>query len=400
MKDPPKQYKYSNYWRKGVLDVVWETLLFYLSGFIWLELAVAATVFFLLFFLRNVLVENSFKMLRPLLKRIGLEMDSAVQAGLKNPLRSLIIILALYLFFTILPLSGAHHIIMVQFVRAASVVVIAWKLYELVDLYGFTQLSRKIDIKIDRMLIPLLRNFTKLLIVALTLSLIAQEMGFNVSGFVAGLGLGGLALALAAKDALSNIFGGIMIVTDKPFSIGDWIYTPSVEGTVEDISFRSTKVRTFANSVITVPNANLANEPITNWSRMGKRRISFHLGVTYNTPAGTLKICLEKMREALENHPAIHKETIFVRFDRFNESSLDIFLYFFTITTNWKEYLEIKEEINFRIMEILQQHKVSIAFPSRSIYLENAVNVNPWPNMLQLDYHTPPDNPQIEVISK
>ena len=297
---------------------MWDVLLATFSGYIWKELALAAAVFLLLFLLRNIIVENSFKMLRPFLKKTGLEPDKDIQDGLKNPLRTLIIILAIYLSFSTLPLSPEYNVLMVKFVRAASIVVIAWKLYELVDIYGFTQLSRKIDIKIDRMLIPLLKNFIKLMIVALTLSMIAQEMGFNVSGFVAGLGLGGLAIALGAKDALSNIFGGIMIVTDKPFSIGDWIYSPSVEGTVEDISFRSTKVRTFANSVVTVPNSNLANEPVTNWSRMGKRRVSFHLGVTYNTPAEKLKFCLDEMRGFLENHPAIHKETIFVNFDRFN----------------------------------------------------------------------------------
>ena len=379
---------------------MWDTILIALSGFIWKELALAVFVFLLLFLLRNIIVENSFKMIWPLLRKTGLEPDEDVQDGLKNPLRTLIVILAIYLSLSTLPLSPEHGALLVKLVRAASVVVIAWKLYELVDVYDFTRFSRKIDIKIDRMLIPLFKNLFKLLIIAFTISMIAQEMGFNVSGFVAGLGLGGLAIALGAKDALANVFGGIMIVTDKPFSIGDWIHSPSVEGTVEDISFRSTKVRTFANSVVTVPNSNLANEPITNWSRMGKRRISFHLGVTYSTTVEKLKTCLQEIREVLEKHPAIHKETIFVRFDRFNESSLDIFLYFFTITTNWNEYLEIKEEINFRIMEILQAEKVSIAFPSRSIYLESALSVQSLPTEVQLDYQPPPDNRQIEVISK
>ena len=100
--------------------------------------------------------------------------------------------------------------------------------------------------------------------------MVAQEWDYRIDGFIAGLGLGGLAFSLAAKDTLSNVFGGLVVILDKPFSIGDWIKTPSVEGTVEDISFRSTKVRTFAQALVTVPNATLANEPVTNWTRMGK----------------------------------------------------------------------------------------------------------------------------------
>jgi MscS family membrane protein len=166
------------------------------------------------------------------------------------------------------------------------------------------------------------------------------------------------------------MFGGMVIFLDKPFTIGDWISTPSVEGTVEDITFRSTKIRTFAHALVTVPNATLANEPITNWSRMGKRRITFHLGVTYTTSRSKLEKCVQAIRAMLEEHPGIHKETIFVYFERFNESSLDIFLYFFTNTTDWKEYLSIREDVNFKIMQILEQEGVSVAFPSRSIYIE------------------------------
>jgi MscS family membrane protein len=103
---------------------------------------------------------------------------------------------------------------------------------------------------------------------------------------------------------------------------------------------------------------------------MGKRRITFNLGVTYTTPIDKIKICVERIRMMLENHTDLHQETIFVRFDKFSESSLDIFLYFFTNTTKWSEYLKVKEDVNFKIMEILEQEGVSVAFPSRSIYLE------------------------------
>lgn len=197
-----------------------------------------------------------------------------------------------------------------------------------------------------------------------------QEWGYDVKGFITGLGLGGLAFALAAQDTLSNIFAGVVIITDKPFSIGDWIKTPDVEGTVEDINFRNTRIRTFSQALVTVPNAKLTSSTITNWSKMGKRRVTFNLGVTYGTSREKLEICVKEIKNMLEKHPDIHKETINVTFDSFGSSSLDIFLYFFTNTTNWSEFMKIKEDVNFKILCILEKEDVSVAFPSRSIYIE------------------------------
>jgi MscS family membrane protein len=201
--------------------------------------------------------------------------------------------------------------------------------------------------------------------------MIAEEWGFNINGFIAGLGLGGLAFALAAKETVSNLFGGIVIVTEKPFTIGDWIKTPSVEGTVEDITFRSTKIRTFAQALVTVPNSTLANEPIINWSKMGKRQITFHLGVTYSTSREQLQTIARRIELMLIEHKEIHNDTIIVRFDRFNESSLDIYLYFFTNVTSFADYLSIKEDVNFRIMAILEEEGVNMAFPTRTLVVQS-----------------------------
>jgi hypothetical protein len=150
---------------------------------------------------------------------------------------------------------------------------------------------------------------------------VANEWGYDVNGFIAGLGLGGLALALAAQNALANLFGGLIIILEKPFSIGDWIATPSVEGTVETITFRSTLIRGFDQAVITVPNATLANEPITNHTRMGKRRIFYYLGLSYATTGQEMETCVKRIRQMLNDHPDIHKETIMVNFESFGHDS-------------------------------------------------------------------------------
>ena len=188
-------------------------------------------------------------------------------------------------------------------------------------------------------------------------------MGVSVQGLVAGLGLGGLAVSLAAKDLLANLFGGLAIVTEKHFTIGDWIETPTVEGTVEGITFRSTLVRTFDQALVTVPNSILANEAIKNWSKMGKRRITYHLGISPFTPREKIQRAVQRIREMLQNHPDIHPQTIFVYFERFGESSLDLFLYFFTKTTVWGEYLQV-EDCNLKILQILEEEGIELAFPA------------------------------------
>ncbi|MGI6226826.1 MAG: mechanosensitive ion channel family protein, partial [Peptococcales bacterium] len=146
---------------------------------------------------------------------------------------------------------------------------------------------------------------------------------------------------------------------------------PQVEGTVEEMGFRSTKVRTFAQALVTVPNSVISKNPITNWSKMGKRRINYRLGLTYNTTSDQLRECVKRLREMLKSHPEVHPETIFVYFERFGDNSLEIFLYFFTKTTNWQKFLEAQEDINLQIMDILKELDLSVALPTRSIHIEN-----------------------------
>ncbi|MDY0409620.1 mechanosensitive ion channel family protein [Paracerasibacillus soli] len=235
----------------------------------------------------------------------------------------------------------------------------------------FNKINEKTNFKIDEILIPFLSRALQIVIIAIGLTIILKELDYPIDGLIAGLGLGGLAFSLAAKDALANLFGGVIIITERPFTIGDWILTPSVEGTVEDITFRSTKIRTFAQALVTVPNATLANESITNWSKMGKRRITFTITIAYDTPSQKIKKVVNEIDQLLKNHPEVHPETIFVTCDDFSANGLDLYLYFFTNTTDWGAYLKVKEEINLKILDILDAENVVIALPSRKLYVES-----------------------------
>jgi MscS family membrane protein len=352
-----------------VFDSVWrwslENVIF--NAF-WRDVAVAVVIFLLFLLARGLFVRFIFRMILGLTSKTKTDLDNAILLAFESPLKSFLLILGIYLALLYLPLSANAGALLTTIFRSFIIFFAAWGVSNLTSSALLKEYSSRFSI--DQILIDFLMKVVKIVVLVLAALMIAQQWGFDVEGFIAGLGLGGLAFALAAKDAVANIFGGIIIIMDKPFSVGDWIYTPSVEGTVEEMSFRSTKIRTFAHALVTVPNSAIANEPITNWSRMGKRRITFKLGVTYGTPPERLQRSIDAIRAMLENHPAIHKETIFVHLDEFGESSLNIFLYFFTITTRWGEYLAVKEEINFRILKILEEEQVQVALPSRSIYIE------------------------------
>lgn len=348
-----------------------------ITGFWWTELFTALLIFFGFWLLRKIFTRYIFKIVFNLLSRTRTEVDTTIFLSFEPPLQAFFIVLGTYSSLSYLQLTPAQDALLLQAFRSAIVILLSTGFYNLTGEKSlfFKELEERFKIQLDKILVPFLTKIIRFLIIAFTITLVAKEWGFEVNAFITSLGLGGLAFALAAQDTLGNIFGGFIIITDKPFSIGDWIDTPSVEGTVEDITFRSTKVRTFAHALVTVPNSKLANEPITNWTRMGKRRITFHLGVTYTTPREKLQKCVRGIKEVLVNHPAVHPDTIFVNFDNYGDSSLDIFLYFFTHTTVWKEFLQVKEDINFKIMEILEEEGVSVAFPSRSLYFENPLDL-------------------------
>lgn len=348
-----------------------------LSLFDWAYFATLETIFiavliFLFFLLmRKVFTGYIFRWMLKLTSKTDSDFDDRILESFEKPLRVLFIVLGLYFAFSYASNSVSVDETISNLFRSVLVILIAWGIYDLTGSQSVLSEELKKKINIDNILVPFFSKVARFIIIAMAIVIIAQEWNYDVNGFIAGLGLGGLAFALAAKDALANIFGGIVIIMEKPFLIGDWINTPSVEGFVEDISFRSTKIRAFNQSLITVPNSTLANEAITNFTRMGKRRITFSLGVTYDTSRDRLEKCVQEIKKMLANHPGVHPDTIFVFFETFNDSSLDIFLYFFTNTTIWEEFLAVRQDINFKIMEILEKVEVSVAFPSRSIYFEN-----------------------------
>lgn len=215
--------------------------------------------------------------------------------------------------------------------------------------------------------------------VAITAALMAlQTLGFNISGILAFGGIGGIAVGFAAKDLLANFFGGLMIYLDRPFAVGDWVRSPdrNIEGTVEEIGWRLTVIRTFDKRPLYVPNATFSSIAVENPSRMSHRRIHETVGIRYDDAAKMAAIVAD-VRAMLESHPEIDaRQTLIVNFNSFAASSLDFFIYTFTKTTAWVRYHEVKQDVLLKVMEIIDRHGAQIAFPTSTLHIPEGIRLH------------------------
>jgi len=251
---------------------------------------------------------------------------------------------------------------------------IFWAIFAVIDsLKGVIyRTTRKFNPDLSKEIGNFILTLLKILAGGIGLGAMLQVWGINVTALVASLGLGGLAFALAAKDTAANLFGSFSLLIDKTVRIGEWIKVDGIEGTVEDIGIRTTKIRSFEKSLITVPNQIIANHPIENFSRRGVRRIKISIGLTYDTNSIQMKNIVKEIKIMLQHHKDIaHEEPLLVNFESFGDSSLSIFIYAFTATADWESYLQIREDIHLKIMKIVENNQASFAFPSQSIYIEN-----------------------------
>jgi MscS family membrane protein len=203
---------------------------------------------------------------------------------------------------------------------------------------------------------------------------VLQTLGFSIAGVLAFGGIGGIAIGFAARDLLANFFGGLMVFLDRPFSVGDWVRSPdrNVEGTVEEIGWRLTRIRTFDQRPLYIPNSVFATIALENPSRMLNRRIKEVIGVRYDD-VRALPTILEEVRTYLQEHPDIDQsKTLMVHFDKFAESALEFFIYTFTRTTVWTEFHAIKERVLLDIAAIIEKHGAQVAFPTRTVMMESA----------------------------
>lgn len=266
--------------------------------------------------------------------------------------------------------------IAVKFVACTSFV---WASYRLVDIVSaiFAVRANRTDNKFDDLLVPLVRKSGKLMVAALGFVFIADNLDVDITSLVAGLGIGGLALALAAQDAVRNVFGSLLVILDQPFSVGDWVKIGDVEGTVVELGFRSTRIRTFYDSLITLPNANLIDASVDNLGARSYRRWTTHLGLEYGTPAEKVEAFCEGLRELIRQHPYTRKDSFHVYLNRFSGSSIDVLLYMFFDTPDWGTELRERHRLALDIMRLAQSLGVGFAFPTQTLYLNRPGDPDP-----------------------
>ncbi len=312
-------------------------------------------------------------LIRVLFKREEVSVDAETQSRFIKPISITATTLFWWLGLTLLGLPGNARVILLVSVKLVSALAGVWAGYRLMDVVGnFLQgKADKTENKFDDLLVPLITRALKTMVIVFGLVFIADIFAVDIDKILAGLGIGGLAFALAAKDTISNIFGSLTVLIDRPFQIGDWVTIGSADGTVESVGVRSTRIRTFYNSLITIPNSELINAHIDNYGARQFRRITATIGIAYDTPPEKIDSFCEGIRELIRKHPYTRKDFYIVSFNEFAAASLGIMLYCFVKTPDWGTELREKHRLFNDIIRLANSLKVEFAFPTQTVYLRN-----------------------------
>lgn len=356
-------------WAKGVAGVDIGTI------------ATAIGIFLVFLIIRRLFTRFVIRRIEALTKRTSWRFDDEIFAALEQPIRFIPIVIGAFFVDEYLTPTGTIANFGDNLVRSLVAFNIFWILYRAIEPLKFVLAG------FEKVFTPAITEWLvktiKVLVAFIGAATILEIWGIQVGPILAGLGLVGVAVALGAQDLFRNLIAGILVLAERRFNQGDWIRVEGVvEGTVESIGFRSSVIRRFDKAPVYVPNSKLSDNSLTNFSQMTHRRIYWMIGVEYRTTVDQLR----EIRDRIEAYVLDGEEfadpsevATFVRIDRFGDSSIDIMLYCFTRTTNWGEWLEIKERLAYRVKEIVEGAGSGFAFPSRSIYLETVPFGTPEP---------------------
>ena len=231
------------------------------------------------------------------------------------------------------------------------------------------QRAAETENKMDDQLIPFAIEIGRILVVIFALFFILGNVfDINITALATGLGIGGIAIAMASKESLENLLGSFTIFFDRPFTVGDVVKVGTVTGLVEKVGFRSTRIKTFDKSVVTVPNKKMIDAELDNLGLRPVRRVKFHIGLTYDTSTEQIKNIVSDIQEMINSHEKTNEEGK-VRFQEFGASSLDIMILYYVNSPKWEDLIDVKEDVNYKIMDIVKKHNSDFAFPSTSVYL-------------------------------
>lgn len=329
-----------------------------------------ALVFSLL--IRGVFARLIVLKLKKIIKKTSNNLDDKLFDALIPPFKLLpivLVFLAITLYFDIQSTLGLY---LQKINNTLSTIFVFWLIHQ--TLVPFSNLFQKLEKIFTKALVLWIVRSLKYLIIFLGVVAVLEVWGIKIGPVIAGLGLFGVAVALGAQDLFKNLISGIMILLEKRFHIGDVIKVPGhTQGTVEHIGFRSTLIRKFDSTPITIPNYIFAEAPILNYSNRTSRRINWIIGLEYSSTLSQIKNLTESIKHHIENSEDFivnNNFKSFIRLDKFNDSSIDILVYCFSSTNDWEKFLEIKEKLAMKIKSEVERLNLNFAFPSQSIYIE------------------------------
>lgn len=320
--------------------------------------------------LRRVVTNIFFHYLKKLASRTETTLDDKLFPAMEAPTATFVMLIGIFSSLKVLKLSEStdHYISLGSTVAFSA--AIFWGLYRA---FGAV-LEHAHEIARDRQMgvaafMPWIKKTLIAIFVVLGLLVIVQSLGYDVKAALGALGIGGLAFALAAQDTIANLFGSVVVATDQPFRIGEFVRIGSVLGAVEDMGLRSTKLRALDKSLVTIPNKTVASEIITNLSRFTQRRVEQVIGLTYDTPAEKMDEIVAEIRRIIESKPEINVPDTHVYFRDFNASSLDIWVVFVFKTADFVRHMQVRQQINLEIMRAVEARGLSFAFPTQTVHV-------------------------------
>ena len=340
---------------------------FYKDNSYLVNIVLGVVVFLILFLLRNKISKGILNLTSRITFKDERKREPFVTA-LQKPFTMLISLIGLFIGLKI----NLNSIAILKGFKILAILIVCWGITKLVSSSFSSSLRDKngSDDVINLTAVNFISKLFKILIVALAIVMVISELGYNINGLITGLGVGGLAISLAAQDAIANLISGFIIVFDKPFKVGEFIQTKELMGTVLEVSMRTTKIRTVDDSIVTIPNSNITNDAIINISRKNMRLIETEFGLVYSTDNELLEKCVSDIKQYLIDNEVIINKPIRVELEKLDDYSLTFGVFCYTNKTDIHEFYHVLNDVNLNIKRIIEENGAEFAFPTNSIYIE------------------------------
>ncbi len=343
-----------------------------IAGINFTQIGVGIVIFLLFLLLRGLISNFILKRLQNYVDKTTNKFDDALVKASTGPIKFLPIVLGIFVASSYMEFDGKMLVFVDNINRSLITILIFWLIHQIVE--PLTYLIRRVEELLSKDLLNWVVKANKILIIFFGFAATLDIWGIKIAPIIAGLGLFGVAVALGAQDLFKNLISGVLVLVEKRFKIGDWIYVEGItEGIVERIGFRSTVIRKFDKSIATIPNSSFAENAVVNISETTNWRISWIITLQYNSTIDQLKNIRDQIEKYIENNTdfKIGDDTEHaVRIDKFSDSSIDLYVRCFTKTNEWSEWLKVKERLAVEVKKIVESNGASFAFPSTSIYVE------------------------------